>query len=76
MPQRLKASDLVNLYQNAQSPNAKGLIWWMRRTGTTAKEKADVVDHPQGFDRVGLLVSEPPGQAGLPLVLSSDDFRL
>jgi hypothetical protein len=39
------------------------------------KEKADVVDHPQGFDHIGLLVNEPPGQAGLPLVLSSDDFQ-
>src|SRR5271165_5876792 len=73
MPQRLKASDLVNLYQNAQSPNAKGLIWWMRRTGTTAKEKADVAEHPQGFDHVGLLVNEPPGPAGLLFIQSSDD---
>jgi len=24
-----------------------------------------VVDHPQGFDHVGLLVNEPPGPAGL-----------
>jgi hypothetical protein len=45
----------------------------MRRTGTTANEKAGVVDHPQGFDHVGLLVNEPPGQAGLPFVQSSDD---
>ncbi len=48
-------------------------IWWMRRTETTANEKAGVVDHPQGFDHVGLLVNEPPGQAGLPFIQSSDD---
>ena len=29
------------------------------------KKKADVVEHPQGFDHVGLLVDEPPGAAGL-----------
>jgi len=45
----------------------------MRRTGTTAKEKAGVVDHTRGFDHVGLLVNEPPGQAGLPFIQSSDD---
>ncbi|MGA2701059.1 MAG: hypothetical protein ABSH35_08175 [Isosphaeraceae bacterium] len=48
-------------------------LWWMRRTGTTAKEKAGVVDHTRGFDHVGLLVNEPPGQAGLPFIQSSDD---
>jgi hypothetical protein len=29
------------------------------------KKKADVVEHPRGFDHVGLLVDEPPGAAGL-----------
>jgi hypothetical protein len=28
-------------------------------------KKADVIEHPQGFDRIGLLVNEPPDQAGL-----------
>ena len=31
-------------------------------------KKADVVKHPEVFDHVGLLVNEPPGQAGLPFV--------
>jgi hypothetical protein len=31
-----------------------------------SKKKADVVEHPKVFDHVGLLVSEPPGPAGLP----------
>ena len=29
-------------------------------------KKADVAEHPEVFDHVGLLVNEPPGQAGLP----------
>jgi hypothetical protein len=32
----------------------------MRKT-----KKADVVDHPEVFDQVGLLVNEPPSRAGL-----------
>jgi len=31
-------------------------------------EKADVVEHPEVFDHVGLLVNEPPGIAGVPFV--------
>jgi hypothetical protein len=38
------------------------------------KKKADVVESPQGFDHVGLLLDEPPGPAGLPFVESSDEF--
>jgi len=30
-------------------------------------KKADVVEHPEVFDHVGLLVTEPPGKAGLPI---------
>jgi hypothetical protein len=30
-----------------------------------AKKNADVVEHRQAFDHVGLLVNEPPGPAGL-----------
>ena len=29
------------------------------------KKKADVSEHPEVFDHVGLLVNEPPGTAGL-----------
>jgi hypothetical protein len=29
------------------------------------QKKADAAEHPQVFDRVGLLVNEPPGTAGL-----------
>ena len=43
-------------------------LGWMRRTCVTAKEKADVTEHPQGFDHVGLLVNEPPGPAELPFI--------
>ena len=31
-------------------------------------KKADVDEHPEVFDHVGLLVNEPPGQAGLPFI--------
>jgi hypothetical protein len=31
-------------------------------------KKADVVEHPQVFDHVGLLSNEPPGLAGLPFI--------
>jgi hypothetical protein len=31
-------------------------------------KKADVVEHPEVFDYVGLLVNEPPGTAGLPFI--------
>jgi hypothetical protein len=29
------------------------------------QKKADVGEHPEVFDRVGLLVNKPPGTAGL-----------
>jgi hypothetical protein len=31
-------------------------------------KKADVVEHPEVFDHVGLLVIRPPGEAGLPFI--------
>jgi hypothetical protein len=31
-------------------------------------KKTDVVEHPEVFDHVGLLVNEPPGAAGLPFI--------
>jgi len=37
-------------------------------------KKADVAEHPWGFDQVGLLLDEPPGPAGLPFTESSDEF--
>jgi hypothetical protein len=33
-----------------------------------AQKKADVVEYPEAFDHVGLLVNEPPGTAGLPFI--------
>jgi len=32
------------------------------------EKKADVVEHPEAFHHVGLLVNGPPGMAGLPLI--------
>ena len=34
----------------------------------TKRKKANVVEHPEVFDHVGLLVNEPPGKAGLPFI--------
>jgi hypothetical protein len=34
----------------------------------TESKKTDVVEHPELFDHVGLLVNEPPGTAGLPFI--------
>jgi hypothetical protein len=37
----------------------------LSRSRTTDNKKADVVEHREVFDYVGLLVNKPPGQAGL-----------
>jgi hypothetical protein len=34
-------------------------------SGNQEQKKADVVEHPQVFDHVGLLINEPPSTAGL-----------
>jgi hypothetical protein len=34
----------------------------------TKQKKADVVEHFEMFDHVGLLVNEPPGAAELPFI--------
>ncbi len=33
------------------------------------------MEHPGAFDHVGLLVKEPPGQAGLLFISSSDNLH-
>jgi len=33
-----------------------------------SKKKADVAEHPEVFDHVGLLVNGLPGAAGLPFI--------
>jgi hypothetical protein len=38
------------------------------------RNKADVVEHPEVFDHVGLRFDEPPVTAGLPFVSSSDSI--
>ena len=38
------------------------------RCAAEVEKKADVVEHREVFDHVGLLVSEPPGVAGLPFI--------
>jgi hypothetical protein len=32
------------------------------------RKKADVVEHPEAFHHVGLLVDESPGTAGIPFI--------
>jgi hypothetical protein len=43
-------------------------VGWLRRPGDAETKKADVVENPEVFDHVGLLVNEPPGPAGLPFI--------
>jgi hypothetical protein len=38
------------------------------RLFVTSEKKADVAEHPAVFDHVGILVSGPPGTAGLPFI--------
>ena len=44
--------------------------WCLRPHGVNRKrnKKADVAEHPEVFDHVGLLANEPPGSAGLPFI--------
>jgi hypothetical protein len=36
------------------------------------QKKADVAEHPEAFDHVGLLSNEPPSRTGLHFISSSD----
>ena len=42
--------------------------WSLQQFRDTKTKKADVLKHPKVFQHVGLLVNQPPGMAGLPLV--------
>ena len=43
--------------------------WWPDvPTWLESEKKTGVVEYPQVFDHAGLLVNEPPGQAGLPFI--------
>jgi hypothetical protein len=39
-----------------------------RAEANECQKKADVAEHPEVFDHVGLLVNEPPGMAGMPFI--------
>jgi hypothetical protein len=41
-----------------------------------SKEKAGMVEHPKVSNHAGLFANEPPGQAGLPFIQSSDEIQL
>ena len=52
-----------------------GLVWTIAitpvacgRPESPQTEKADVVEHPEVFHHVGLLVNEPPDTVGLPFL--------
>jgi hypothetical protein len=44
------------------------MIDLLRATPRVYSKKADVEEHPQVFDHVGLLVIEPPDRAGVPFI--------
>jgi len=48
-------------------PGIRAVVW-LRRSGDAETKKADVVENPEVFDHVGLLVNELPGTAGLPFI--------
>ena len=39
-----------------------------KKSRPSKAKKNDVVEHPEVFDHVGLLVNEPPGMAGMPFI--------
>jgi hypothetical protein len=43
------------------------------QTVPSQTKKADVAEYPEVFDHVGSLVNEPPSQAGMLFVQSSDN---
>jgi hypothetical protein len=45
-----------------------GAVGWLRPPRDAETKKAAVVEHPEVFDHVGLLVNEPPGTARLPFI--------
>jgi len=63
----LKWAGLQSLTDSGRSlPNARLGPGGHGRFAPPQTKKADVVEHPEVFDHVGLLVNEPPGMAGLP----------
>jgi hypothetical protein len=42
--------------------------WRVILLGTVLAKKADVAEHPQVFDHVGLLVNEPSSDGGVPFI--------
>jgi hypothetical protein len=43
-------------------------VGWLRPPRDAEMKQADVVEHPEVFHHVGLLVNEPPGTAELPFI--------
>ena len=60
-------SVLDRVQDAAHGPPVVRAVGWLRPPRAAETKKADVVEHPEVFDHVGLLVNEPPGTAGLPL---------
>jgi hypothetical protein len=42
--------------------------WSLRLSRSAGNKKADVAEHPQAFDHVGLLFNKPPGSAEVPFI--------
>jgi len=47
---------------------SKVVPWSLQQFHDTKTKKTDVLEHPKVFQHVGLLINQPPGMAGLPLV--------
>jgi hypothetical protein len=49
---------------------------YLNHSALLKTKKADVVEHPEVFDHVGLLVNRPSSHPGMPFVKSSDQLAL
>jgi len=56
-------------------PAVRGFPFGCKRANTSRKKKADVAEHPEVFDHVGLPVNEPPGQSRIALHLVIRQIR-
>jgi hypothetical protein len=68
LPKAVARSGLDRVQDAADGRPVVRAVGWLRPPRDAETKKADVVEHPEVFGHVGLLVNEPPGLAGLLLI--------
>jgi hypothetical protein len=68
LPKAVIRSVLDRVQDAADGRPVVRAVGWLRPSHAAETKKADVVENPEVFDHVGLLVNEPPGPAGLPFI--------